>query len=700
MNNIHVLIPLISSIAYVALIVITIVYGRRGMRNTFLLFLGAAMLWSFLSFQVHWNRFPDYTILWHKFLIVFFAAMPVTYYHFISIFSNRISIRRLWLGYGLIVLLAVFTFAGFVIKDSRVDEGGLLYFDFGAWTYFLAIFSVSFMLMAMFILIQNYRHSIDSQTRNRTAYLLVGAVLVVSLSLTNLSSTLSKYPIDHIGNLTNALLITYVVARYQLMDIKLVIRTGLSYSGLTIFITAMYLLLLWVLQTFLQTWTGYALAVGFAFLLAVILTPLRRKTQEWVDRLFYRETYDYRQMLLKFSRRVSNILNLSELAKDMLYPITKALHVNWASLLIPDASMGEFTTQFTQQASGETVTKATDLRFSKDNPIVTWLAREGKPLRRDLVEILPEFKGLWEGERDELEAFEVELLCPIVSKGDLIGILALGRKQSETPYSSEDVDLLMTMASAAAVAIENAMVLDALKKQQAQVRELLAQTVQAQEDERKRISVELHDSVTQWLVGASYRIQACNALLPESDSKEARGELKEVESTLDKSLKELRRVMTGLHPPALAELGLVHAVRQLTGQLEAIGIACDFKATGTPVRLPPSEEITIFRIVQEALHNVRKHSEASKVVVSLQFHPDSILAKIRDNGKGFDLSQTLDRAILVGSLGLFGMKQRTETVGGTLEIKTKPGSGTTLTLRLPLSPHVCEEASERLEEEK
>lgn len=696
MNNIQVLIPLISSIAYVALIVITIVFAQRRVRDTFLLYLSVAMLWSLSAFQLHWDRFPEYSLLWHKFLIVLMFLVPVTYYHFISAFTNRISIPRLLLGYGLLMLLAAFTLGGFVIKSSEVIDG-LLYFDLGVATYFMGIFGTSFMLMAIFDLVQNYRHSLDSQARNRTAYLLIGAILVLSLSLTNLSSSLSKYPIDHIGNLTNALLITYVVVRYQLLDIKLVIRKGLGYSGLTILITAIYLLLLFILQTIIQNWSGYsslALAAGFAFLLAVLFNPLRKAIQEWVDRLFYRDTYDYRQMLLKFSKRVSNIFSLSELAQGMLYPITKALHVNWASLLIPDTSSGYFTTQFTQQVNGKTVT---NLSFSKDNPIVTWLARESKPLRRELIEILPEFKGLWEGERDELQALEVELLCPIESKGDLIGILALGRKQSGASYSNEDIDLLMTMASAAAVAIENAMVLDALKKQQAQVRQLLAQTVQAQEDERKRISAELHDSVTQWLVGASYRLQACDALLPESDSKEARVELKEAENTLDKSLKELRRVMTGLHPPALAELGLIHALHQLTGELEATGIVCDFETTGTPVRLTPSVEITIFRIVQEALNNIRKHSGASNVIISLQFDPDNILAKIHDNGKGFDLPQTLDRAISVGSLGLLGMKQRAETVGGTLEIETRPGAGTSIALRLPFSSHAYEEGSERLE---
>ena len=545
-------------------------------------------------------------------------------------------------------------------------------------------FATFFMLMAIHHLVQYYRYSTDSQARNRAIYLMAGVTIVLALSLTNVSSSLSKYPIDHIGNLANALIVTYVMVKYRLLDIRVVIRRGLSYSSLTIFITAAYLLLLFILQVFINSWAGYssmALAALFAFILAILFNPLRNVFQEWVDRIFYRETYDYRQMLLNFSNRASSILDLDELVKEMLYSITRALYVTRASLLVYEDERSEFNTQFAHKASGETVT---ELSFSRDNPIVTWLVRERKPLSRDLIEILPEFKGLWAEEIDNLRDSEIELLFPIKSKGNLIGILALGKKKSDNHYTSEEIDLLMTIVGSSAIAIENARVLDTLKKEQLQVRRLLAQMVQAQEDERKRISAELHDSVTQWLVGASYRIQACNALLSESNNSEARIELIEVENTMDQSLKELRRLMRGLHPPALAELGLSHAIKQLMEQLEAKGISCRFETAGTPVRLHSSVEITIFRIVQESINNIQKHADATEVEVRLCFQTDDILVEIKDNGKGFNLSRALDSAISVGSLGLIGMKQRAETIGGTLKIDTRSNKGTSIVLRCPL----------------
>ncbi|GAH57708.1 unnamed protein product, partial [marine sediment metagenome] len=266
---------------------------------------------------------------------------------------------------------------------------------------------------------------------------------------------------------------------------------------------------------------------------------------------------------------------------------------------------------------------------------------------------------------------DLELLCPIKSRGKLIGILALGRKRSKALYSQEDIELVMSLANQAGIMIENAKMFDSLKKQQLQVQQLLAQVVQAQEEERERISADLHDGVAQWLAAASYRVQTVNALLSGNDNNEAQGELATMESTIDKSLKELRRVLIGLRPPALDELGLSHALRQSLEHLKTDGLDCQFSETGTPVRLPSDIEIAIYRVVQEALTNIRNHAaDATKVNLRLQFQVDNLLVEIRDNGKGFDLSQTLDSAISVGHMGLLGMKQRAETLGGDIKIRT------------------------------
>ena len=687
--DIYVIAPLICCVAYGVLAVIVLRHPTRA-RVAFAIYLIAGIGWSLASAMAHIGLAHQTTYLWAKLLIITGWPMMVFYYHFVRLFTNKRPGLGVYLGYGTWLVIVVLTALGYILRDAYFAQG-TLYLDYGNSFYLVAGSSAIFMLAAVVCLVRHYRGLTDPVARRRVVYLLLGIIAFTALGSTDLVAPLLKYPIDYVGGVVNALIISYAILRYQLLDIRFVMRKGLVYSSLTVFLTALYLLLLFILQMFFHGWTGYsslALAAGFALLIAVLFNPLRNFLQKGIDRIFFRETYDYRQMLLSFSHKISNVLDLGELAQSILDPVVKALHVQRAALLFPRIESGDFTTQFVQRATTEG--PSTKLKLTNDNPIVVWLTTEGKVLKRELIDTIPQFKGLWETERVALEALGVELLCPIRSKGNLIGILAVGKKQSDSPYSDEEVDLLMTMANEAAVAIENARMLDSLQNEQLRVRQLLAQAVHTQEEERKRISADLHDSVAQWLAAASYRAQTVNALLSGNDSDEAQDELAAMESTIDKSLKELRRVVTGLRPPALDELGLSHALRQSLEDLKTDGVDCQFSEVGTPVRLPSSTEIAVYRMVQEALTNVRKHADATKVNLRLQCQADKLLVEVRDNGRGFNLSQTLDSAISVGHMGMLGMKQRVEALGGDIKIKTSEGAGTTITLRLPIQPQIKE----------
>ena len=686
------LIPLITCLTYIVLLILALPSIKRRIHRLFAFYLGVAAIWSFTSFMLHLNAFPQQALFWNELLTAALVWTLITYYHFIRTYTNKPAGMGVYLGYALVLVLAVLCLSGYIVQYAYVIDG-VLYHSLGISIYLIGAICLIFIGAGLRLLIRKYRSSVDPVERNRTMYLIAGWSILMLLSTTNLVMvpTVAGLPLDHIGSLANALIIAYTIRKYQLLDIRFVLRKGLVYSSLTIFLTALYLLLLFILQMFFHGWTGYsslALAAGFAILIAVLFNPIRNFIQKGIDRIFFRETYDYRQVLLSFSDRISNVLDLSELAQSILDPIVKVLHVQRATLLFPRIESGDFTTQFVQQATTEE--PSTKLRLTNDNPIVTWLTTEGKALKRELIDIIPQFKGLWEAERVVFKAPGVELLCPIRSKGKLIGILAVGKKQSDSPYSDEEVDLLMTIANEAAVAIENAGMLDSLKNEQLRVRQLLAQAVHTQEEERKRISVDLHDSVAQWLAAASYRAQTVNALLSGNDSDEAQDELAAMESTIDKSLKELRRVVTGLRPPALDELGLSHALRQSLEDLKTDGVDCQFSEVGTPVRLPSSTEIAVYRMVQEALTNVRKHADATKVNLRLQFQADKLLVEVRDNGRGFDLPRTLDSAISVGHMGLLGMRQRAGALGGDIKIKTGEEAGTTITLRLPIQPQIEE----------
>ena len=216
-----------------------------------------------------------------------------------------------------------------------------------------------------------------------------------------------------------------------------------------------------------------------------------------------------------------------------------------------------------------------------------------------------------------------------------------------------------------------------------QLRRVLDRTVQVQEAERRRIAKDIHDGVSQWVMGALYELQAARVRLSDQ-SAEADRHLIEAQQVLRQVKDEMRRVIYDLHPPLLESNGLVAALRSHLTEFQAhTPISCTFRVEGRPQRLPPPQELALYRIAQEALNNIARHAEAQQANVTLGFCSDHIYLRVTDNGRGFDLEQTnnTDRT----HLGLLGMHERATAVGGTLVIDTKPGRGTRIEARIPLT---------------
>lgn len=445
---------LLTLIVYSTLLAGIVRDTRTRVRKSFSVYVILAMVWSLSTFLLFVD-FLGLTRLWASLLVISGVCVVIAYYHFVRVFVHGSADIGVKLGYLTVAFIMVpLAVLGYIPQGVSVTDGKLN-IDYGKFLYLIIGIGATFFSLAVFLLVRKYRSLKDPLSRNRIIYLLGGLGILFAFSIRNSIPPLAQYPYEHIGHLGNALVISYAIMKYQLLDIRLLIRKGLVYSFISIFITASYLSMLYGLHYFVQEWnTSASLAAVFvmALLMAWTFNPLRMAIQKVVDRIFYGETYDYRQMVLSFARRMSSVLDLAELAEAMLKPITRAVGASQASLLL--SSDGYFTSQFAERlVEGEATIS---MKLNKGSPIVLWLAREDKPLSRELIETSPEFKGLWEVERKSLEALDVELFCPVKSKGSLIGILALSKKHSGGSYSADDMDLLMTLASEAGVVIENA----------------------------------------------------------------------------------------------------------------------------------------------------------------------------------------------------------------------------------------------------
>lgn len=200
----------------------------------------------------------------------------------------------------------------------------------------------------------------------------------------------------------------------------------------------------------------------------------------------------------------------------------------------------------------------------------------------------------------------------------------------------------------------------------------------AQEEERQRISRELHDETAQSLVLFCRDLDAVSATprLP----KDARARLQEMRTGAEECLEGVRRFCRDLRPPILDDLGLAPAVEWLGTELtRRHGIAVSVEVTGTQRRLAPGVELCFFRIAQEALRNVEKHAGASRAEVELAFLDRSVQLRVRDDGKGFE-KPTSSGLLASGKLGLMGMEERANAIDGSLGVYTEPGRGTCITL--------------------
>jgi two-component system NarL family sensor kinase len=221
-----------------------------------------------------------------------------------------------------------------------------------------------------------------------------------------------------------------------------------------------------------------------------------------------------------------------------------------------------------------------------------------------------------------------------------------------------------------------------LNKESQKLSELV---IAAQEAERTRIARDLHDSVNQLLSSVAFRLGMIGEQIGPGNE-EMLAELEKAKSMLGKGIEEIHRISEGLRPSELDELGLVPAVRSLCHEVqEKTKLALKFEFEIFSKRLPDDVELTLYRIIQEALNNIEKHSRASQASLRLEEHDCSLKLTIHDNGRGLgSASERLASSKKVG-MGLLNMRERTAFLGGIFSIHSTDGQGTEIVVRIPLA---------------
>ena len=438
---------------------------------------------------------------------------------------------------------------------------------------------------------------------------------------------MAGHTIYYLSLLLIPLSIGVAILRYHLFDIDLIINRTLVYGALTASVVGFYVLVVGGLGVMLQVRGNLLVSILAAGLVAVLFQPLRERLQRGVNRLLYGERDDPYAVLSRLGSRLE-----SRLAPDAVLPaVTRTVQ---EALKLPYAEI-----QLRREDGFETAAAA-------GNP-------GGNALR-----------------------------LPLVYGGEKVGQLVLGPRTGEEDFADDERRLLEDLAHQIGASAHDALMTDEALRLSADLQRSRERLVTAREEERRRLRRDLHDGLGPQLSSQALTIDAIRKLM-RRDPDAAEELLLDLKADAQEAVADIRRLVYGLRPPALDDLGLLGALRESAEQYSVKGLRVSVE---TPEKMPPlsaAVEVAAYRIAQEALNNVARHAGADYCTVSLAIDESSVLCVVvRDNGRGIpDLQVHLP--VRVG-VGLTSMRERATELGGSFVVEPHPEGGTLVRARLPL----------------
>ena len=415
------------------------------------------------------------------------------------------------------------------------------------------------------------------------------------------------------------------VLKYRLYDIDIVVRKTVVVGTLVVFTTVVYVVAALVVQSF-ATDQGTTVAFVAGLVVALAFGPVRRFARRLADRMVYGARATPYEVLTAFGGRVGEAYSVEEVLPRMVALLAEGTGATVARVWL---HVGD------------------DLR-----PVAAW------PADATAARPLP-MPG------DELPPFEGEDGFPVRHQGDLLGAISVAFPPGD-PITPAKSRLVEDLAAQAGLVLRNVRLVEDLRASRKRL-------VAAQDEERRRLERNIHDGAQQQLVALSVKLRLLEQLAPRDPAKAAEM-ASELQAETRTALEDLRDLARGIYPPLLADRGLPAA---LEAQARKSAVAVTVMPDGVG-RYPQDVEAALYFCCLEALQNIAKYARASHAEIRLSANGGELAFVVMDDGEGFDPS-----AVPHGS-GLQGMADRLEAVGGTLEIRSRPGSGTTLTGRVPV----------------
>lgn len=462
--NLELIVTILAFISYLVLyLVVMVTKPKTKEKNAFRFYLLMMALWKLSAIFVVGQLGDIY--FWFRMMTVSSVMSLVGSHQFVQTILPQKTNWDRWIYAYIFVAVVMTLLTNWVVSYAYMNGTELVY----AFTPLVGLVAgpgYGLMLYNTFRLFKGHHLARSPQIRNRLKYLILGFVFMIIGSIFNFTD-LGQYPIDIFANFITAILISVAILRHQLLDINVIIRKSVLYAIPTSLIGTLYFLIINQIVRIFQFSVNQQVFVSVivAIAAALVFQPFQRSLQDWINRIFFRERYDSNLMLQRIILTASREIDLQRLAGSIITEITSTMHIKRAGFFVSEKVNNPFTL-----VSGNGLNYSKYKEFRIDHPLVLKLKRTDQPLMWSELESSPMIKSLWKDEFDYLVDLHAELFIPLKTKNELIGILVLGEKMAETPYTQEDISILTALASQTSLTIQNAKLYSIAQKELAERR--------------------------------------------------------------------------------------------------------------------------------------------------------------------------------------------------------------------------------------
>lgn len=454
--------PIVALSSYSLLMLFFSISQKDKFIRSFMLVLAALILWTASSLFMKLQLYPG-VLFWNRSMVTGMLAIPFLLYYFISMFKDSINIFRTIIWGALTTAAIVVNFLGFVVADASVITNTVTvngqHFTSVDFLYSLGRMAIPvyvFMFILLISILFETRTDMlnGNTTHGRISLIKVGLIIMFIGVLTDYIPALGKYPVDILACFINAILIVVAIYKYRLMELRFMVTKGIVYSLFALPLAGMYVFVVLFVDKYISNLYSNIIpyiTIFSALLVAIMFQPLYRFTSKLVDKMFYKAEYSQRQALKNFSLSISNNLDLNDMARELIEAVQHAIHARQILVLIKHK---EEECYYVYRTSSQIYKPEFQITF--DNPLVKWLIINNAGLSREELYSLPIFKSMWEKEKKVIYDLNIEIIIPMKSRNDLIGMLMLTRKENNNAYTLDDLDLLTYLGASTAVAFDNA----------------------------------------------------------------------------------------------------------------------------------------------------------------------------------------------------------------------------------------------------